>query len=47
MPFEIFLGRLKVTVTLEGHINELFWALTPTNTHICMDFKIILHRCSP
>ena len=25
-----FLGRLKVKVTLEGHINELFWAITPT-----------------
>ena len=23
-----FLGRLKVKVTLEGHINELFWAIT-------------------
>ena len=29
MPFETFLGRLKVKVTLEGHINELFWAITP------------------
>ena len=29
MPFEIFLGRLKVKVTLEDHINELFWAITP------------------
>ena len=41
MLFETFLGRLKVKVTLEGHINELLWAI-----HICMDFKIILHRCS-
>ena len=24
-----FLGRLKVKVTLEGHINELLWAITP------------------
>ena len=30
MPFEIFLGRLKVKVTLEGHINVLLLALTPT-----------------
>ena len=31
MPFETYLGRLKVKVkvTLEGHINELFWAITP------------------
>ena len=40
-----FLGRLKVNITLEGHINELFWAITPI--YICMDFKIILYRCSP
>ena len=33
MPFETFLGRLKVKVTLEGHINELFWAITPTYMH--------------
>ena len=24
------LGRLKVKVTLEGHINELLWAISPT-----------------
>ena len=30
MSFETFLTRLKVKVTLEGHINELFWAITPT-----------------
>ena len=30
MPFETFLGRLNVKVTLEGHINELLWAITPT-----------------
>ena len=30
MPFETFLGRLKVKVTLEGHINKFFWATTPT-----------------
>ena len=30
MSFEIFLGRWKVKVTLEGHINELFWAITPS-----------------
>ena len=29
MPFETFLGRSKVKVTLEGHINELLWAITP------------------
>ena len=28
MPFETFLGRLKVTVTL-----GLFWAITPTHMH--------------
>ena len=33
MPLETFLGRLKVKVTLEGHINELFWAITPI--YIC------------
>ena len=27
------LGRLKVKVTLEGHINEIFWAITPTYMH--------------
>ena len=43
MPFETFLGRLKVKVTLEGHINELFWTITPI--YICINFKIILHRC--
>ena len=30
MSFEIFLGRLKVKVTLEGHIKGLFWAITRT-----------------
>ena len=40
----IFLGRLKVKVTLEGLINELFRAITPI--YICMNFKIILHKCS-
>ena len=44
MPFETILGRLKVKVTLEGHIKELFWAITPI--YICMNFKINLHRCS-
>ena len=33
MPFETFLGRLNVKVTLEGHINELFWAITPIYMH--------------
>ena len=33
MPFETFLGRLKVKVTLEGHINELSWNITPTYMH--------------
>ena len=28
-----FLDRLKVKVTLEGHINEIFWAITPTYMH--------------
>ena len=28
-----FLDRLKVKVTLDGHINELFWAITPTYMH--------------
>ena len=28
-----YLGRLKVKVTLEGHINELFWAITPIYMH--------------
>ena len=40
-----FLGRLKVKVTLKGQVNELF--LGGLLLHICMDFKIILHRCSP
>ena len=44
MPFEIFFfGRSKVKVTLEGHINKLIWAMTPTFMH---RFRIILHRCS-
>ena len=30
---KLFLGRLKVKVTLEGHINEHFWAITPTYMH--------------
>ena len=37
MPFETFVHartlRLTVKVTLEGHINELFWAITPTCMH--------------
>ena len=33
MPSETFLGRLNVKVTHEGHINELFWAITPTYMH--------------
>ena len=28
-----FLGRLKVKVTLEGHINELFWSIPPIYMH--------------
>ena len=35
--------RLKVKVTLKGHINKLVRVITPTFVH---DFKIILHRCS-
>ena len=34
MTFETFLGRLKVKVTLEGHINEILWAITPTYMQI-------------
>ena len=30
---KILLGRLKVKVTLEGHINVLFWAITPSYMH--------------
>ena len=33
MLFETFLVRLKVKVTLESHINELFLGLTPTYMH--------------
>ena len=34
MQFVTFLlGRFKVKVTLEGHINELFWTITPTYMH--------------
>ena len=34
MPFEtFFLGRLNVKDTLEGHINDLFWATTPIYVH--------------
>ena len=33
MPSETFLGRLKVNVTLEGHINEHFWAISPIYMH--------------
>ena len=33
MLFKTFLGRLKVKVTLEGHINEHFWSITPTYMH--------------
>ena len=33
MSFETFLGRFKVKVTLEGHTNELFWAITATYMH--------------
>ena len=31
--WNIFLGRLKVKVTLKGHIKELFWATTPIYMH--------------
>ena len=44
MPFETFLGRLKVKVTLESHINELSG---PLPLHICMDFKTNMQRCYP
>ena len=34
MPYETdFLGRLKVKITLEGHINKLVRAITPTFMH--------------
>ena len=34
MHFEtFFLGRLKVKVTLEGHINWLVWAITSTGSN--------------
>ena len=33
MSFETFLGRLEVKVTLAGHINELFRAITLTYMH--------------
>ena len=39
MTFETFLGRLKVKVTLEGHINELFWAITPIYMHKCRSYS--------
>ena len=29
MTFEIYFRSVKVKVTLEGHINELFWVITP------------------
>ena len=35
----IFLGRLKVKVTLEGHINELFWAITPIYEGVSKSFE--------
>ena len=44
MPSEIFFGRLKVKVTLEGHINKLVRTINP---NLCMYFKLILHRCTP
>ena len=42
--FKHFLDRLKVKGTLEGHINEPFRAITLIYK---LDFKLILHRCSP
>ena len=33
MSFETFFCRLKVKVTLVGHINEIFLAITPTYMH--------------
>ena len=30
MPFETFLGRLMVKVTLQCHVNKLVQAITPT-----------------
>ena len=41
MPFEtFFLGRLKVKVTLEGHLSELFWAIT----HTLLPITTYMHR---
>ena len=44
MPFETFLGRLKVKVTFEGYINWLVRAITPTFTHV---FQNNLTQISP
>ena len=44
MPFETFLGSVKVKVTLECYIIWLGRAITPT---LCMDFGIISLMCSP
>ena len=33
MPFEHSFRLVEVKVTLEGHINEIFLAITPTYIH--------------
>ena len=50
MPFETLVwGRLKVKVTLEGQTNK--WSKLSLSEsfllHLCMDFKIPWHNCSP
>ena len=42
MPFETFLGRLKVKVTFEGHINWLVRAITPTFMHEFQNKLVVL-----
>ena len=47
--FETFLGGLKVKVTLEGQMIK--WSeiklVQAILRHLCMDFKLIWHSCSP
>ena len=49
MPFEIFLGRLKVKVT--GVKERSKWSfielVRAKLVHLCMNFKIILRSCCP
>ena len=46
MLFETFLGRLKVKVTLEVHINKINRAITPTFMH-GFQTNLAQHSCSP